>query len=138
MGTVDRLRICIARLGGIFFAIAISCLILSFAALLSVFALPAYILILLLIVICTFGLIFVIDPNFSGYFSGGTESFASFAETLTGVMPYFAVSAVIFAFVSAILLIVDPRLKKKKSVIYADIVIVFLAAAILLAGRIVQ
>ena len=83
--------------------------IIAFLSMFTVFIPALYWIGLILIVLCSIGTIFIVDPNFGRFFTDGSEIVVSFYEKVTATTPTLAIVGCIMVACSFVILLLDKR-----------------------------
>lgn len=131
----DKLRIGGARLGNIFFGIAVTATVLTLFSAFSPLMMAFYLLMLIMLILITLGTIFVLVDDFGSFFGSSAQAYGSFTESAIKAMPYFAAIAAIASVIAIILLILDVRTKKHTSKIAGAVVCIVLSVVFALLSK---
>lgn len=122
------------RLGKIFSNISILALLLCFSGILSFVATAFILLIGLVIIILSIGTIFVIVPNYFDIIMSASEVSANISVFFLDNFYIFASVAIIGAFISFILLMLDKKRKHTGRIVISSIVIAIVIIAIIVVA----
>lgn len=90
-----------------------------------------YYIVLILMVICTVGTVFILIPNFGSWWSRGA-TLTNFAEKFSALFPIFAGISIISAITSLVLLLLNKNDHNWPRIILSIIIIIFIVVALII------